>query len=356
MKRAPHPQRRRLVSWGQSTFAAQSGLTRKVSGLARGFSLVELMVAIAIGMMLVAGLAVLFANSSQSGNEIEKSVRQIENGRYALELISEDVNLAGYYGEVPASGMTWVTAPACSTAVAAMGWDNAARTAPVAITGLDATEASALTCLSNHKAGSVAVVLRRLDTAGVLPGASTNGSAYLQTSRCLTDPNATRFILSTVATDFTLRGLACTAGNTVNRYLVRIYYVATCNECGVDTVPTLKRVELRGDQMRISPLAEGIEDIGYDYGFDTNGDGSADVYLLGLSGVAGAPENDWSNVVGVRINLLSRSTEPSPGFVDGKTYALGIAGTRGPFTDGHKRRAYAATSRLNNVAGPRETP
>ena len=87
---------------------------RSVRKPARGFSLVELMVAIAIGLILMAGLAVLFANSSQSGNEIEKSVRQIENGRYALELLNEDVSVAGYYGEVSTTGITLGAASACA--------------------------------------------------------------------------------------------------------------------------------------------------------------------------------------------------------------------------------------------------
>lgn len=322
----------------------------------RGFSLVELMVSIAIGLILIAGLAMLFANSSQTGQEIEKSIRQIENGRYALELLNEDVSVAGYYGEVSTTGITLGTAPACATALADLGWNNAALTAPVALTGLTPTETAALACLSNHKAGTAAVVLRRLDTTPASPGPGTNGSAYLQTSRCSTDPNNTRFILSDTATDFSLRGLDCTAVNTIHRYITRIYFVASCNECGSDTVPTLKRAELRGTAMVIVPLAEGIEEVAYDYGFDTDGNGSPDVYLTGLSGVSGAADNDWSNVVGVRINMLSRSTETSAGFTDGKTYSLGLAGTRGPFTDKHKRRAYTVTSRLNNVAGPRETP
>jgi type IV pilus assembly protein PilW len=338
MTHKPYPQRR---------LAARS---------ARGFSLIELMVAIAVGLILVAGLAVLFANSSQTGYEIDKSIRQIENGRYALELLNEDVSVAGYYGEASTTGITLVAAPACATAVADLGWDNTALTMPVPITGFDATETAALSCLSNRKAGTAALVLRRLDTTALAPGTATNGSVYLQTSRCSTDPFATRFIRSIAASDFTLRGLSCTSINTVHRYVTRIYYVASCNECGMDTVPTLKRAELRGDQMLITPLAEGIEEVAYDFGFDTDGNGSPDTYLAGLSGVAGAQDNNWSNVVGVRINMLSRSTEPSPGFTDSKTYALGLAGTRGPFNDNYKRRAYTVTSRLNNVSGPREAP
>jgi len=321
-----------------------------------GFSLIELMVAIVIGLILIAGLALLFSNSSQTGNEIEKSIRQIENGRYALELLHEDVSVAGYYGETSTTGVTVGAVSPCATTLATLGWDNATQTVPVPITGLNATEAAALSCLSNVKTNTPALVLRRLDTTAVAPGLSTNGSFYLQTSRCSTDPNATRFIMSTTSSDFTLRGLACTSVNAVQRYITRIYYIASCNECGVDTVPTLKRAELQANQLVISPLAEGIDDIAYDFAFDTNGDGHPEVYRTSLSGTGGAADNDWGNVVGVRINLLSRSTEPSTGFVDGKTYALGLAGTRGPFSDSYKRRAYTVTSRLNNVAGPRELP
>lgn len=322
----------------------------------KGFSLVELMVALAIGLILMASLALLFANSSHSGNEIEKSIRQIENGRYALELLNEDVSMAGYYGETSSHGVTLTTVSPCATTLAGLGWNNTALTAPVPITGFNATEAAALACLSDRKANTPALVLRRVNPTAVAPGTATNGSFYLQTSRCATDPNATRFILSTTASDFTLRGLACTSINTVQRYITRVYYIANCNECGLDNVPTLKRAELQADQIVISPLAEGIDDIGYDFAFDTNGDGNPNIYLTGLSGTAGAADNDWQNVVGVRINLLSRSTEPSPGFTDGKTYSLGLTGTRGPFTDRYKRRAYTVTSRLSNVAGPRETP
>lgn len=326
----------------------------------RGFSLVELMVALAIGLILVAGLAALFANSSQTGNEIDKSIRQIENGRYAAELLTENVSIAGYYGELARDGMTVGTpdpAALCATAITGLGWDNATLTIPAALTGLTAAQTAALTaCLPNYKTGTTGLVLRHLDTTAVAPGASTNGGIYMQGSRCSTDPTATKFILSTAASDFTLRNLDCAAVNMVQRYVARIYYVASCNECGIDTTPTLKRAELVGSAMVVSPLVEGIEEVAYDYGFDTNNDGAPDVYLGGLSGVAAAADNDWNNVVGVRVHMLSRTTETSSGFVDSKTYDLGSAGTRGPFNDAYKRRAYTVTVRINNVAGPREIP
>ena len=325
-----------------------------------GFSLVELMVALAIGLVLVAGLATLFANSSRTGAEIDKSMRQIENGRYAAELLSENVGIAGYYGELVRDGLTVATpavASLCSTAIASLGWDNAALTIPAAVTGLTATQAAALSCLSDYKTGTAALVLRHVDTSTVVAGASTNGSAYLQTSRCSTDLTATKFVFSTASTDFTLRDINCATVNSVQRYVVRIYYIASCNECGgIDTTPTLKRAELVGNQMVVSPLVEGLEEVTFDYGFDTNNDGGPEIYRSGLSGVAAAADNDWNNVVGIRMHLLSRTIETSAGFVDRKTYDMGLAGTRGSFNDAYKRRAYTVTVRINNVAGPRETP
>lgn len=354
-----------MTNFSNLSFASPRGLPsgsrpRYLPAPQGGFSIVELLVAIAIGLILIAGLAALFANSSRAGNELEKSIRQIENGRYAAELLTEDISIAGYYGELSASGMS----PAqpltlCATATTELGWSNAALTVPTAVAGITAVQAATLGCLPNLKAGTGALALRHLDTQMVTPGTATDGTLYLQTSRCATDPNATKFVLSTASSDFTLRDLDCTAVNKVQKYVTRIYYVASCSECngsGADNIPTLKVAELKGSAFVPSPLVEGIEEVTYDYGFDTDVDGNADVFRTGLSGVAGAADNTWSNVVGIRVNILSRTTESTPGFTESKKYVLGLSGSRGPFSDEFKRRAYSTTVRINNVAGPREIP
>ena len=330
--------------------------------LIRGVSLVELMVAIAIGLILLSGMITLFSNSSSSITEIDKSIRQIENGRYAVELISENIRIAGYYGDLTTDGVTLVSPAICATLPNLLGWNNGLQAAPVVavapvpVTGLNAADAAQLTCLANYKAGTPALVLRHLETVPVAAGPATDGQVYLQTSRCSTDPLATRFIVSTAAADFTLKDVDCLSSSKLQRYVTRLYYIATCSECGLDTIPTLKRVELQGASLLVSPLVEGIEDIAYDYGFDTNNDGIPDSYQTGLSGISGAQDNEWKNVVGIRMHILSRTTEASSGFIDSKSYALGLSGLRGPFNDHYKRRAYTLTTRLNNVAGLREIP
>src|SRR5436190_422199 len=95
---------------------------------ARGFSLVEFMIAMTIGLFLVGGLVYLISETSRSRAEIERSSRQIENGRFALDRIAEDLRHAGFYGEyfsAPAAGeagfpATLTAANACATTVAAL--------------------------------------------------------------------------------------------------------------------------------------------------------------------------------------------------------------------------------------------
>lgn len=321
----------------------------------RGFSLVELMVALVLGLLIVSGLAVLFANSSQAGLELDKSVRQIESGRYAMDVMSDDIRLAGFYYEIPPVTYTYVTVNPCAATVAAAGWDYATLKVPAALSGASAAEASGLGCLPNAKSGTVALVIHRFDTTPVAVAGVDSASIYVQTSRCDKDPVAALTTVSTSAAAFTLRDQDCTTIQQVRRYVTRIYYVAACNECGVDTTPTLKRAEISGSATTISPLAEGVEEIAFEYGFDIDNDGEPDVYRLGLSGTAAAADNDWANVVAVRPYLLTRTTEATAGFTDPKTYNLGMSGSRGPFSDNYKRRIYTSTVRLNNVAGPRET-
>ncbi len=138
---------------------------------------------------------------------------------------------------------------------------------------------------------------------------------------------------------------------------MRSYYVSTCSECGSDNIPTLKRAELVGTQMAVTSLVEGVENLQILYGFDTDGDGNADIYRATLSGVAGAADNDWSNVVAVKLYVLARTTDPEPGYVDStKTFDLGPAGITQPAGDAYKRMLLTSMVRLNNPAGARETP
>jgi type IV pilus assembly protein PilW len=103
-------------------------------------------------------------------------------------------------------------------------------------------------------------------------------------------------------------------------------------------------------------VVDGIENLQFEFGFDTDNDGLPDQYRTGLSGVAGAADNDWSNVVAVRLYIIARSRETTPGHVDTMTFDVGLNGLLGAANDGFKRHIHTTLVRVMNVAGARELP
>lgn len=63
-----------------------------------GFSLVEMLLAMALGLIVVTGIVQLFIGNSQSSNVISGQARLQENARFAFEFISRAARQAGYFG------------------------------------------------------------------------------------------------------------------------------------------------------------------------------------------------------------------------------------------------------------------
>jgi type IV pilus assembly protein PilW len=304
-------------------------------------------------MLVLGSVAMMFSGTSAGRLDVERSGRLTENAAYAIELLSEDLRVAGYFAETRQTGVTWQVPNPCLTAIGAIGFSVAPFTLPVPISGYRGADATPA-CLTNRKANTAAVVVRRFDIAATAP-ASATGAPFWQVSSCAAD--VTQTIYASAPAAFTMRKLDCTALADTHRVVVRSYYVSDCNECGVDTIPTLKRAELVGDAIVVTPLVEGVENLQVEYGFDTDNDGNADVYRDTLSGVAGAPDNNWWNVVSTRVYVLGRSTDSAPGYVDTtKRFYMGPVGYTQVSGDPFKRVQLSAMVRLNNVAGNRETP
>jgi type IV pilus assembly protein PilW len=331
-----------------------------------GLSLVELMVSITLGLMVLTGVLTAFFNTSAARSEVERTNRQIENGRYAVELISTDLRLAGFFGEFNAGVIPAPAAlPADSCSLAAADWN---AWLPFHVLGYDATGFASANCtLANRKPGSDVLVVRRARTcaAGVAGcQAVAAGTPYIQASLCASEVSSYRLGLEG-ATTFDLKKKDCTAPAERRQYYARIYYLSTDNGDGV-AVPTLMRLELTGSGWTAVPLVEGIEEFNVEYGMDSDGDGAPDAYAANPSDypkgacTGACPVNNWMNVVTARFHLLARNLDASPGYVDGKTYELGKDenGNAVSVTPGgpYRRHVYSALVRITNAAGRRETP
>jgi type IV pilus assembly protein PilW len=374
---------------------------------ARGFSLLELMTSITIGLLILAGLSSVFVNSSNANREMRSSAEQIENGRYAIEFLTQDVRHAGYFGELAALPAVPGSAPDSCAAPAAGAVSDTANSAlalPVQYVSAASIPAgcAALLPAANLQAGSDIVVVRRADTTmlpvtGAASATVTANTVYLQTTGDAAEiqygvagmmnstQNATLGAVANSATmvrrDFTVAATGTPPqfpiiAAAIRQYRTHIYFVAPCSVpngggsvCtgGADDdgrpIPTLKRLEMgAGGAFAIVPIVEGIEAIRVEYGVDSApatadpgtgliGDGLPDSFTNAPS-VA-----DMGNTVTVRIYVLARNSAPTPGYVDDKTYALGtFTFTPAAAVQSYKRHVYGAETRVANQSGRREIP
>lgn len=350
----------------------------------RGLSLIEFLIAITLGLMIVTALTVLIAQQSATQAEFEKSSRQIENGRYAMQILSDDLQMAGYYGEfTKANDPLVIAVPTALPNPCSVVVTEIAAAMPFAVQGYDFDSSSAAaalgTCINiaNHKPDTDILVVRRAEpvsaTIAAVGAAAATGQVYLQTGltgsflefdkRMGTDADLTVFGLYN-KDKVTLSSL--------RKVYVKIYFISPCSvsvpsgaNCSVDAdggkpIPTLKVVELSSDgTMKTTPLVEGIENMQIDYGMDADGDGAPDAKFVSTAAAVG----DWAKVMALRVHLVARNNESSPGYTDAKTYSLGYnsaasaqqvtvsTDSYGKDVRVYKRRVFSQLIRLVNPSG-----
>jgi type IV pilus assembly protein PilW len=296
--------------------------------VARGFTLPELLVAVAVGMLILAGMTTLFVRNSRAQQSVERANRQIENGRYAIDVMATDLRNAGYYGEYDPTELP--TPPGvpdpCALTVGAL---QAAL--PLHVQGYDAG-ATMPSCLSDQKSGTDVLVVRH--TRACVEGdpncdASDPAGPLFQASLC-NNPSelgsgnsADHYALDIDPTKLTRHARDCTqvAGSgtlaPLRRLLTHIYFVANNDKDG-DGIPTLKRAELRlvnGNLQFVPvPLVEGVDTLQLQYGMDTDNDGVVDTWTATPDSANACAQPacaaaNWRNVLSVRVALLAKNTD-----------------------------------------------
>jgi type IV pilus assembly protein PilW len=382
-------------------------MTRKqANGLERrsgegGFTLIELMVSVAITLIVVVALIALFLNISRNNAELTKVNRQIESGRLSIHLLERDIAHAGFWenylpqfddlviSTAPANVPTGAAPDAC-LAYNAVNWTDAYKRSllDIPVQSFDTVPAGCAAVVLNKMANTDVLVVRHAETC--LAGAAGceadgAGKLYFQSSFCGTQPPAT-FNLD-VAGFSGILAKDCATAAPKRKFISDIYYVRTYATTVGDGIPTLmrSRFDLAAGNLEHQPaqeLIDGVQGFRVELGLDTlgktaagvdyttgvswsnpairntptnRGDGSPDGAFVRCTAVLPCTADQLINVVAVKISVLARSSETSPGHTDSKTYNLGST-TLGPFNDNFKRHLFGTTVRLTNVAGRRETP
>lgn len=333
----------------------------------QGFGLVEIMIALALGVIIMLGVTEIATSNSSTRWELERSGRQIENAAYALREIESDLTNSGFWGELGAQEVGAVP-PVCPDQIDATPADDEFRQmlafpvqggqAEFDCITVDTGDADKVT----PKAGTDYLAIRRASSCalGDAGCAAAGSNFFLQVNACFlpSDPAAplpgiAYFVDSDLANlSYTQRDCATLAPR--YRMLNRIYYINDDDQ--------LMRSELVGNQYEQAAIVDDVELVRFEYGMDRDGDGQVDAvngYTNDPSinpddpGGALVPEA-WADVIMVRVTLVVRSEKPSAGFLDNKSYTIAGATYTVPAEfQSHRRQVYSRTVSLRNVAGRR---
>lgn len=330
-----------------------------------GFSLIELMVAITLGLFLLLAITKLMLSQSNSRDELEKSSRLIENGRYAITLLQDELQLAGFYGLNGYTPKVMTALPSgCEVGLTAASLLLVRESLNFPLQGFNnptAVPSQLAGCLDvgNYLPGTDVVIVRRAqaDSAPI-----TVDQAVLKPNELFIQSTPVDLVVgaggSTATAVFTLVEKDETTKAKLRPFIQDVYFISPCNVpssgeiCsssadGGRPIPTLKRMEISNGAFVIKPLAEGITDLQIEYGLDTNADGGPDTYKAAPS-IA-----ELKDVLSARISILARSIDASPGHTDTRSYVLGTKTIAAP-GDHYKRQAYSAIAELTNLSGRRE--
>lgn len=294
----------------------------------KGFGLIELMIAITLGLLLSTVVIQVFLASNQSSRVQDSLGRVQENARFAMQFIGKEVRMSGYIGcgALASIGVNNVALPSAdvdySIATALVGENNVA---------------------SSHALGPVAGtdilhIKRASDEFIRVTGALTLSAAHIPVEDNTVGFAASDFVLVSDCTSADVFRISNTpkaagTGNTVFAHvagtlnssgtLTQLYgadsevygFEATdffVRDTGRDTESGLpinalyfrqRNIGSAGAMSAATELVEGVENMQLSYGVDNDDDRDVDVYQT-ADAVA-----DWTNVLSVKVELRMAANE-----------------------------------------------
>lgn len=328
-----------------------------------GFSLVEIMVAMALSLLLLGGVIALFASSRASYEATDSLSRIQENGRFALDQLTRDIRSAGFVG--CARAPTYLSTSLNDTNV--LQWNFLAGP----VQGFESTDDETWSpelddSVTEASGGSDVLVLRvpRRDAEPLRLTTDMTGSSDVLTVPAVSTGVRIGDIALAYSCEaqayFQVTGFAAGAvehggvggapGNASGdiSYTFRenaevipvqtvIYYVrpSTADE---NTNSLWRRVALSNPE----ELVEGVEQMQLEFGVDTNSNAVVDDY------VPADEVTNWENVYSVSVALLVRSIQEYGADTDQRQYRLLSDEIVDAPGDRRLREVFTATASIRN--------
>ncbi len=315
-----------------------------------GFTLLELMIAVTIGLAIIAALVgVLAADSGQSQSN-DKTSELNTNGRFALSSMKQELRQAGYRGFTWAEPNVTASIGLPSSPTANMCFESGSSYEAFignlrqGVWGTTATNPFSANCIDSDDFadGNDVLVVRRVDGKPV--AAPVANTVYFHSSYSMGQMfrGATAPSFGTVSplADFETR---------VYVYYIRPY-TTSINETPL--VPSLRRMALDSTGKMVDELvASGIEHLRVQYGRLTTAPATRYLNASAITGgSADSPTTNtgyqWDEVNSVQIWLLARNASGEPGYVNNQTYLLGD--TSITKADNYRRELFSTVVQLRN--------
>jgi type IV pilus assembly protein PilW len=302
-----------------------------------GFSLIELMISVLLGVILMAGASSIYLASKRSYQEVEQVAALAENANYAEQVVTEALRHVGFLGEQGAGSVSRDPTLKdvfndCTDQAEAYDLGNY----------LFATQSDgngdAFGCIDDAAPNSQILVVKSVIPQPFTDGprvpdlnATTSINGTIDTPRALS--TTATYILSNNATAILFDGGAASPPTVVTggdvpggaawEYKFEVYYIRQ-----VSTDPNaprrLSRKVLSWDaanarmEVVTEDVVDGVERMYLRFGFDSTNDDEVDTY----ANVA-TIGNNWDRIQSIEVYMLVRSAIPDPEYVNEKAYQLG---------------------------------
>ena len=323
-----------------------------------GMTLIELMVALAIGTFLMLGAFTVFMQSRATFRVTESLSRLQENGRLALAMLEPEIRMAHYWGLTNLTSN--ISNRARPSAANGPGPDNCGNNWTInldeAVDGSNNSYGFACAGFAPVETNSDTLIVRRAGEDVETPPLTGANTMRIQSVRGAASSEI--FVGTTIPGGFTA------ATSETHRLFVNGYYVSRTSQVtttvpGVGTlqVPSLRvRTLLANGNVDIQELVPGIEDLQVQFGVDTDAPGTVDRGSIDRYVNVNDPMIDPTNagfnpnaeVLAVRVWVRVRAERVERGFQDTATYVYADQNV-GPFNDGFRRVVVSKTVYLRNA-------
>ena len=290
----------------------------------RGFTLIELMISLVIGLLLSAAIVKIYADTSQI-YRFQGAVSEVqENGRFASAFLRRTARLAGNFGcdaSKPISSSTLSVAEATRLEFHSIASPLPQPAQPIGGVDGGGTNSDEL-ILRGSTGGGVRLVANPGGPAADLTVESDSGITVVagqDTFGVISDCNRTEIFKinsvrnaaagDTIDFDGTLGATYTTEKG------ARVQEIESIRYCIGPATAWTAANDLQALKLLRNPragqtcardgeeLVEGIDNLQVRYGIDTNNDGFANRYITAPA----AGSTDWANVKTLRVELVARS-------------------------------------------------